>query len=177
LELLHELLPIACEEADAARMLGRAARLLATTLGAYCVVDLFTGEPHRVEIAHADLSRVERLRDAARSVSTVALQHTAAMARTSGGKVCKAQRALGLLGLEFVQGGAAACVVAPILLGGELYAALTLVTSRAAFAPSEVNVVSDAAAWLGLGLVRLAPRAVPRASDYPPMSREGIRSA
>lgn len=81
LELLHALRPIACREEDGQRLLRRSARLLATELSAYCIADVVEDPPRRLDIAHADLSRSEQLREAVRTVAPLELQRLIELAR------------------------------------------------------------------------------------------------
>jgi hypothetical protein len=158
LELLHALRPIACAEADGERLLRRSARLLATELGAYCIVDLVEDPPRRIEIAHADLSRTEQLREAVRTVAPLELQRLIEVARRGAPTLSTSKRALAALGLAFVRGGASHCLTLPVMVDGDLHSVLTLVTSRRGFASSEVELLGDAGGWIGLGLTRLARR-------------------
>jgi hypothetical protein len=151
-------------------LLVRAARLIAASLGAYCVVDLVELEPRRVEIAHADLSHVERLREATRSASPRAVQRLLELAAPGEPKLVTSKCALAALELDFVIGNVGMCLVLPIVVGGELHAVLTLVSARSELASSESALLADAAAWIALGLERASAQKI-RASEFPASTR------
>jgi GAF domain-containing protein len=179
--LLDELRPVLRAEVSPERMLRSVATVLASS-GDYCIADVIDahGRLRRVEIAHADPSRREKLRVAAQDSGHGHDGRVARLLRSGGAEIAsKVTQALAserladivLLRDERVRSYMAAAVS----VSGAPMAVLTIVTTRPEGSHSRddlafLRVVAD---WTGLGLENALRRELqPRASVAPPPAVE-----
>jgi hypothetical protein len=175
--LLDELRPVLRAEVSPERMLRAVAAVLARA-GDYCIADAIDahGRVRRVEIAHADPSRREKLRVAAQDTSHGHDGRIARLLRSGGAEIASkvtlsvASERLAdivLLRDERVR----SYMAATVSVSGAPMAVLTIVTTRVASAHGTddlafLRVVAD---WTGLGLENaLRGELQPRASMVPP---------
>jgi GAF domain-containing protein len=181
LGLLDELRPVLRAEVSPERMLRSVATVLAGS-GDYCIADVIDahGRMRRVEIAHADPSRRERLRVAAQDTTHTHDGRVARLLESARSELVPAvSRAVAsdrlsdivlLHGERFRSYMAAAVAVA-----GSPMAVLTMVRTDAgrAFCSDDLAFLDVVAGWSGLGLENALRRELqPRASVAPPPSSD-----
>lgn len=192
LSFLCELRPVICSEVSTTLMLQRVARLAASSLCEYCIVDLVDddGGVQRIEIAHADASLVDHLRVwaedftptpggriermiASGEADLVPSARKAPPKRTVSGlrpavKVRPVKPASqGSPGLDFWPAVRIASYVAvPVKVAGKVRAIITFAASRASarFDDERLSFALEIAGWCGLALE--VERALPMRSTF-----------
>jgi GAF domain-containing protein len=175
--MLDELRPVLRSDLAPERMLRSVASVLAAAED-YCIADVIDahGRIRRVEIAHADPSRREKLRLAAHDAHHA---HDGRIARLlQSGKselvpaVTRAVAAERLADVLLLHGERLrSYMAAPVSVSGEPMAVLTIVSARDArtFGADDLAFLDVVADWTGLGLENALRRELqPRASVAPP---------
>ena len=143
-------------EASGTNALVRAARALVNHgIADYAVVDM-TEPPRRLEICHADLSRVETLRAAAARFEPDEGGHLEHVLETSSQEVASATgaRPLAAPDLGFARGLVRSYIATPVLYRSRVVAVLTLVATRRRFDADDAYLAREIAGWLDLVLDR-----------------------
>ena len=179
LRLLDELRRVVRAEVAPERMLRSVATVLAGS-GDYCIADVIDahGRMRRVEIAHADPSRRERLRIAAQDTSHAHDGRVARLLRAGSSEIVPAvTRALAgdrLADIVLLHGERSrSYMAATVSVSGAPMAVLTMVTTHLGrvFGADDLAFLGAAADWTGLGLENALRRELqPRASIAPPAS-------
>ena len=159
------------------RMLRSIANVLAAS-GDYCIADVIDahGRMRRIEIAHADPSRREKLRVAAQDVQHGERGRVARLLHDGGSEmvpsVTRAVATERLADIVLLRGELVrSYIAAPISVSGTPMAVLTLVRTQArhAFGADDLAFLDVIADWTGLGLENALRRELqPRASVAPP---------
>lgn len=183
LGLLDSLRPVLRAEVAPERMLRTVATVLAGS-GDYCIADVIDahGGLRRVEIAHADPSRRERLRVAAQATSHGQDGRVARLLRSGSSEIVPAvSRAIAgarLADVVLLRGERFhSYMAAAVSVSGAPMAVLTMVTSHAGrvFDADDLALLGIAADWTGLGLENALRRELqPRASIAPLASLEPL---
>ena len=177
LKLLAELRVLLRAEVNPERMLRSVAALLART-GDYCIADMTDdqGVLRRLEVAHADASRREKLRIVAaetllgtrgRVASLLAGGGSERIAHVTRGAAAGTLADIVLLANERVS----SYMATSVSVSGAPLAVLTIVSVRATrrFTPEDLAFLAVIADWTGLGLENALRRQLqPRESVAPP---------
>ncbi|MDB4933822.1 MAG: hypothetical protein JWP87_794 [Labilithrix sp.] len=165
-------------------MLRSVAALLARS-GDYCIADVIDahGKVRRLEIAHADPSRRERLRVAADDTTHGPNGRVARLLQTgrpeSLAHVSRAARARDLADIVLVHGETfCSYMAAAVWVSGAPMAVLTMVATKPArsFGTDELAELAVVSEWTGLGLENALRRELqPRASVAPPSGVERVK--
>jgi hypothetical protein len=176
LVVLEELRVILSADLSAERMLRAVAAHLATG-GDYCIADVIDreGRMRRLEIAHADPSRRERLRVAADDTRIDPVARIGMMLRIGGSEVVpRVTRSSAARAADIVLLPGETCtsyMAATISVSGAPMAILTVATHQTGrqFDADELGFLRVVAEWTGLGLENALRReAQPRSSVAPP---------
>ena len=132
----------------------------------YAVVDLID-PPKRLEICHADLSRVEALRSAAARFSPDRDGHLEHVVESGTQEVTSASgaRALTAPDLGFARGLVRSFIATPIMHRSHVFAVLTLVSTRRKFDADDATLAREISGWMELVLEVGAPAAQKRRSS------------
>jgi len=181
LRLLEELRPVLRAEVAPERMLRSVATVLAGS-GDYCIADVIDahGRMRRVEIAHADPSRREKLRVAAQDTSHTHDGRVARLLHSGSSEIVPAvTRALAgerLADIVLLRGERLrSYMAAAVSVSGSPMAVLTMATTHLdrVFGAADLAFLDVVADWTGLGLENALRRELqPRASVAPPVSVE-----
>ncbi len=177
LTLLDELRPLLRAEGTPERMLRSVANVLAAS-GDYCLADIIDahGRMRRVEIAHADPSRREKLRVAADDTRHAEDGRVARLLHDGTSEIVPSvTRTIAsdrLADIVLLRGELVRSYIATaISVSGTPMAVLTLVKTQArhAFGACDLAFLEVVADWTGLGLENALRRELqPRASVVPP---------
>lgn len=175
--VLEELRVILSADSTAERMLRAVAAHLATG-GDYCIADMIDrdGTLRRLEIAHADPSRRERLRVAAEHTRFEPAGRVSTLLGTGGAEVVGRLTRAGAArasDLALLQGETAGSyMAAAILVSGAPTAVLTIVACQVGrhFDSDELAFLRVIAEWTGLGLENALRREQQPRDTVPPLS-------
>lgn len=173
-------------EVSPERMLRSVATVLAGS-GDYCIADVIDAHGHvrRVEIAHADPSRREKLRVAAQDTSHGHDGRVARLLRSGGSeiaaKVTQAVACDRLADIVLLRGERVrSYLAAAVSVSGEPMAVLTITTTQLGhvFGADHLAFLRVVADWTGLGLENALRRELqPHASVTPPATARTQTSA